>query len=212
MKRKINWNAIYFMVIYPAIVLALLVTCIACTSPKIIEQHYHHYYQADTLATQAQADGHHSVSTAMIDSLTRSLFDKYRAEWSSQENEKEVTTETITTTIDSLGRQIRTEQRVTQRNLSRLQQQTEQRLTQEFESRLQQALSEKDSLWQLRFEQMQAHWQQSDSTSNIVTPVAQDSRPWYKRWWDRLKDFLLIAAIIYILIFTRHLWLPLLKR
>ena len=181
----------------------------SCSSPKIIEQHHHHYEQADTLAIQARIDQSLNSWHEQIDSSWRQSWQEYSASWFSHDDQKETITETITTYIDSLGREVRQEQRVTDRSLSKMQQQTEQRLTREFELRLSVVVDSVNGIWQQRFDALQAHSEKNDSISVQSGFPATEKTPWYKRWWQTIKDYLLIAAIIAALIMTRNLWLPL---
>ena len=188
-------------------------TLFSCTTPKAIENHHHHYEQADTLAIQAQIDAHLKSWHAQIDSSWRQRMEEYSASMTSNEDQKEHITETITTYIDSLGREVRQEQRTTDRSLSKIQQQTEQRLTREFEIRLQQALSQQDSIWQSRYNEVKAHWEQEDSVSNTQIPVAvnEDNRPWYKRWASAIAYILVGAALFAVIYFSRKWWMKLIK-
>ena len=188
-------------------------TLFSCTTPKVIENHHHHYEQADTLAIQAQIDAHLKSWHAQMDSSWRQRMEEYSASMTSNEDQKEHITETITTYIDSLGREVRQEQRTTDRSLSKIQQQTEQRLTREFETRLQQALSQQDSIWQSKYNEVKAHWEQEDSVSNTQTPVAvnEDNRPWYKRWASAIAYILVGAALFAVIYFTRKWWMKLIK-
>ena len=183
----------------------------ACTTPKIVENHHHHYVQADTLAVQAMVDKQLKSWHAQMDSSWRQSWQEYSASLFSNEDQKEKVTETITTWTDSLGREMRHEQRTTERSLSRMQQQTEQRLSREFEQRISVVVDSLNDIWQQRFEHYQTHWEQSDSTNIKETPVA-DALPWYKRWWQTLKDYLLMVSIIALLIITRSIWWPWCKK
>ena len=210
----INRSAVFFWLVWPAsvftgIVIAI-VMLVSCTTPKVIEQH-HHYVQTDTLAVQAQVDKHLNSWHAQMDSSWRQSWQEYSASLVSNEGQREHITETITTYIDSLGQEVRQEQRTTDRSLSKMQQQTEQRLTRELELRLSVVVDSVNDLWQQKFNALQAHWEQSDSTSNSVQPagvLANDNLPWYKRWWQSLKDRLLTVAIIALLLITVRFWLP----
>lgn len=182
-----------------------------CATPKVVERHHHHYEEADTLAVQAQVDKHLNSWHAQMDSSWRQRMEEYSASLFSNEDEKEKVTETITTFVDSLGREVRQEQRTTERSLSRMQQQTEQRLSREFEARLSVVVDSVNDIWQQRFNVLQTHFEQTDSTSVKETPVA-GALPWYKRWWQTLKDYLLMAGIILFIIATRRIWWPLLKK
>jgi len=194
-------------------IVVVFFTFVCCSTPKAIEQHHHHYEQADTLAIQAQVDKQLNSWHAQMDSSWRQRMEEYSASMTSNEDQKEHITETITTYIDSLGREVRQEQRTTDRSLSKMQQQTEQRLTREFEMRLSTAIDSVNDIWQQRFERYQTHWEQTDTLSSSVQSggtFAADSLPWYKRWWQTLKDYLLLATILFILLSTARLWLPLL--
>jgi hypothetical protein len=143
-----------------------------------------------------------------MDSSWRQSWQEYSASLFSNEDEKEKVTETITTFVDSLGREVRQEQRTTERSLSRMQQQTEQRLSREFEARLSTALDSVNGIWQLKFEQYQTNFEQADSSSVKETPATKTELPWYKRWWQTLKDYLLMAGIVLLIIATRRIWWP----
>lgn len=93
-----------------------------------------------------------------------------------------------------------------------MQQQTEQRLTREFEMRLSTALDSVNDLWQQRFDRYQTHWEQTDSIHVKETPATKTELPWYKRWWQTLKDYLLMAGIVALLIITRSIWWPWCKK
>lgn len=192
-----------------AVVIISLFT--GCTTPKIVESHHHHYVQADTMVIKAQVDKHLKSWHAQMDSSWRQSWQEYSASLLTHDDEKEKVTETITTFVDSLGREVRQEQRTTERSLSRLQQQTEQRLSREFEQRMSVVVDSLNDIWQLKFERYQTHFEQKGSTHTKETPVA-DALPWYKRWWQTLKDYLLIAAIIAVLITTRNIWWPWCKK
>lgn len=206
-KGKINWCFIgtWSVIALFWFVIMLLVT--GCASHKSLEHHYHHYAQADTLAIQAQVDKRMSGWHKQMDSSWRQTWQEYSASWSSHDGQKEHITENITTYIDSLGREVRQEQRTTDRFLSRLQQQTEQRLSHEFESRLSVVVDSLNDVWQQRLDILQSHFEKSDSASVTETPVAKPYLPWYKRWWQSLKAFLLLAVIVALLM-TIRFWLP----
>ena len=185
-----------------------------CATPKVVERHHHHYEEADTLAVQAQVDKHLNSWHAQMDSSWRQRMEEYSASLFSNEDQKEKVTETITTFVDSLGREVRQEQRTTDRSLSRMQQQTEQRLSREFEARLSVVVDSVNDIWQQRFEQYQTHFEQTDSTNSHVQSgsAAFGELPWYKRWWQTLKDYLLLAGIVLLIIATRRIWWPWCKK
>jgi hypothetical protein len=211
-KIKINWESIgiwtYLISFWSVVIILAGLVLTGCTTPKIVEQHHHHYEQADTLAVQARIDRAMNSWHAQMDSSWRQRMAEYSTSWFSHEDQKEKVTETITTFVDSLGREVRQEQRTTERSLSRMQQQTEQRLSHEFEMRLSTALDSVNDIWQQRFERYQTHWEQADSTDSHVQSgsAAFGELPWYKRWWQTLKDYLLIAGIVLLIIATRRIW------
>ncbi|MBR4500027.1 MAG: hypothetical protein IKP11_05760 [Paludibacteraceae bacterium] len=201
----------FCMLIIAMVVCAVVSLFTGCTTPKAIENHHHHYEQADTLAVQAMVDKQLKSWHAQMDSSWRQRMEEYSASMTSNEDQKEKVTETITTFVDSLGREVRQEQRTTERSLSRMQQQTEQRLSREFEQRMSVVVDSLNDSWQQRFNALQTHFDKNDSTHVKETPVA-NALPWYKRWWQTLKDYLLMAGIILLLITTRNIWWPWCKK
>lgn len=215
-KIKINWESIgiwtYLISFWSVVIILAGLVLTGCTTPKIVEQHHHHYEQADTLAIQAQVDKHMNSWHAQMDSSWRQRMEEYSASWFSHEDQKEKVTETITTYIDSLGREVRQEQRTTDRSLSKMQQQTEQRLSREFEQRMSAVVDSINDIWQQRFDAIQSHWEKADSTAVKETPATKTELPWYKLWWQTLKDYLLIAGIVALLVITRSIWWPRCKK
>ena len=203
----------FFCVLAIALVVCAVVSLFTgCTTPKVVENHHHHYEQADTLAIQAQVDKRLNSWHEQMDSSWRQSWQEYSASLFSNEDQKEKVTETITTFVDSLGREVRQEQRTTERSLSRLQQQTEQRLSREFEARLSVVVDSLNDIWQQRFNAVKGHWEQTDSTHVKETPATKTELPWYKRWWQTLKDYLLMAGIVALLIITSGIWWPWCKK
>jgi hypothetical protein len=112
-----------------------------------------------------------------------------------QEQEKERVTETITTWVDSLGREMRQEQRTTERDISRQQRLWEERLERSYEERLLTVTDSLDAAWQMKFDAMHTHWAQADSTSVSQKPAPEDNRPWWKRWAEALK-WIAVGAVV----------------
>lgn len=195
-----------------AFVIGLIVCALIGCTPKITEQHYHHYEQADTLAIQKHIDGRMQTWQQRTDSSWRQRMEEYSASWFSHDDEKEKVTESILTWTDSLGREMRQEQRTTERSLSRMQQQTEQRLISEFEQRMSVVVDSLNDIWQERFNSLQTHYEQSDSSSVQRGSTASDNRPWYKRWWQTIEGIIIGAVIATLLYLTRNLWLKLFQR
>ena len=209
--QAISFFCMLFVALFACAVISLFTSC---TTPKIVENHHHHYEQADTLAIQAQVDKQLNSWHAQMDSSWRQRLEEYSASMTSNEDQKEKVTETITTFVDSLGREVRQEQRTTERSLSRMQQQTEQRLSREFEMRISVVVDSVNDIWQQRFNVLQTHFEQTDSTNSHVQSgsAAFGELPWYKRWWQTLKDYLLLAGIVLLIIATRRIWWPWCKK
>lgn len=183
----------------------------SCAAPKAIDRTEHHHSDIDTLSIQAAVDAHMTSWHERIDSLFRERVVSSSAALYHSADQKELITETVTTTTDSLGRAVRQEQRTISRDLHQEQQQIALRIEREMESRLQTALDRQDSIWQKRLDAAMIHREQTDSTHNTVTPVAQDSRPWYRRWADHLQWLVIgivLAAAIWV---TRRWWRKLIK-
>jgi hypothetical protein len=183
----------------------------SCAAPKAIDRAEHHHAAVDTLSIQAAVDAHMTSWHERMDSLFRERTSQFSSERHSSTDQKELITETVTTTTDSLGRSIRQEQRTISRDLHQEQQQIALRLEREMESRLQTALDRQDSIWQQRLDAALSHREQTDSTHNTVTPVPQDNRPWYRRWADHLQWLavgIIFAAALWI---TRRWWRRLIK-
>ena len=159
----------------------------SCAAPKAIDRTEHHHAAIDTLSIQAAVDARMSSWHKRIDSLFRERTVSSSAERYLRSDQKELITETVTTTTDSLGRAVRQEQRTISRDLHQEQQQLARRIEREMESRLQTALDLQDSIWQQRLDAAMSHREQTDSARHTVTPVPQDNRPWYRRWADRLQ-------------------------
>ena len=206
---------VYIISFVIAIVCAVVMCAIfsGCTTPRTVEEHHHHYYEADTMAVRAQVDRHLSSWHEESEAWLHQAFSEQSASWFSHEDQKEIVTELITVTTDSLGREIRTEQRTISRDIARDLQQQEQRITREYEQRLRVAVDSVGSIYQQRFDSLAAHVAQSDSTSSISHPTSViEHRPWYRRLWDRLNEVFIIALIATVLWFTRKLWWPVLRR
>lgn len=183
----------------------------SCAAPKAIDRTEYHHSDIDTLSIQAVVDAHMTSWHERMDSLFRERVSQFSSEQHSSTDQKELITETVTTTTDSLGRAVRQEQRTISRDLHQEQQQLALRIEREMETRLQTALDRQDSIWQQRLNAAMIHREQTDSTHNTVTPVAQDNRPWYRRWADHLQWLaigIVLAAALWI---TRRWWRKLIK-
>jgi hypothetical protein len=165
------------------IVIASIALFCSCATPSTIEQH-HHLYQADTLAVQAAVDTRLQSWQKESEQWFRQLITQETATSSTHEDQRETITELITVTTDSVGRQIRTEQRTVSRALSRELQQQEQRLTREYNERLRTTVDSIAAYFQSRYDSLTATVHRLDTTCIQKMPAATaSSRPWYRRWW-----------------------------
>ena len=196
------WAAV-FCVVY------LMLT--SCSAPKAVEERQHHRSEVDTMAVRAVVDGRLLEVKEQVKQEVFVALATQQTEQSSQEQERERITESITTWVDSLGREMRQEQRTTERDISRQQLMREERMQQMYEQRLLDVVDSMSAAWEERFDSVYAHREAADSSFTAVTPTAEDNRPWYRRVWDA-TGWMLIGAVVFAVIWwTRKLWLPLMK-
>jgi hypothetical protein len=212
-KPKINWHAVggfAFLACFWAVVVVIVIALFAsCAPTKIIDR-------TETLkvgidSTQVVQLMNQRVQNVQqhIDSAMHAVTTQISTQQESQEQQRERITETITSWVDSLGREVRQEQRVTDRDISKQQKLTEERLVQEMETRLQQAITKHDSEWNARLEQLRTHFERTDS---IADKKLQGKAA--ETWWDKFDrkfGWLMIIGIILLFIFTRKFWLPMVK-
>ena len=177
-----------------------------CTTPRAISETSTHSREADSLALKQLMDARLSSWRQQFDSAWSERISQYTNQQQSSEQQHETIQETVTVTLDSLGREMRQEQRTISRDISREQQILEQRLTREYEARLQTAIDSLDASWQSRLDAGETRITEADSTSVTKTPVAQDSRPWYRRWWDHIQWLLIGAVVCFAALLTRKWW------
>ena len=167
----------------------------SCTTTKVTEN-AHSLYKSDSTQIQRLIDTRIRSIQQQMDSVWSERMNQYVSQQKQSEQQHEVITETVTTTLDSLGREIRQEQRTISRDISREQQIIEQRLTREFESRLQTAISELDSSWQSRYDSIQAVTVREDSISVKKTPVNGSGLSWWQQARIHLANILLYGLVI----------------
>ena len=180
--------------------LAIVTGClmmVGCTTPKVIEQHHHHYEAIDTQAVEARVDKKMNAWRNEMDSTFKVFTNQYAASWSANESEQETITETVTSWIDSLGREVRQEQRVTNRDISRQQQQTEERITREVEQRLMSVVDSLDGVWSQRYDSIAAHQTSDIDHQTSSTPVVGDNRPLSQRVGSALL-WMLVGVVAYL--------------
>ena len=180
--------------------LAIVTGCLmmmGCSTPKVIEQHHHHYEALDTQAVEARMDKKMNAWRNEMDSTFKVFTNQYAASWSANESEKEVITETVTSWIDSLGREVRQEQRVTNRDIIRQQQQTEERITREVEQRLMSVVDSLNGVWSQRYDSIAAHQTSDIDHQTSSTPVVGDNRPLSRRVGSALL-WMLAGVVAYL--------------
>lgn len=172
----------------------------SCTTTKVTEN-AHSLYKSDSTQIQRLIDTRMRSIQQQMDSAWSERVNQYVSQQQQSEQKHEVITETVTTTLDSVGREIRQEQRTISRDITREQQVIEQRLTREFESRLQTAISELDSSWQSRYDSIQAVTVREDSISVEKTPVNGSGLSWWQQVRIHLANILLYGLVIVGIIF-----------
>ena len=212
-RPKINWHAVggiaFLACFWTVVVVIVIALCVGCAPTKIIDR-------TETLkigmdSTQVVQLMNQRVQNVQqhIDSAMHAVTTQISTQQESQSQEREHITETITSWVDSLGREVRQEQRTTDRDISKQQKLTEERLVQEMETRLQQAITKHDSEWNARLEQLRTHFERTDS---IADKKLQGKAA--ETWWDKFDrkfGWLMIIGIILLFIFTRKFWLPMVK-
>ena len=161
----------------------LVVACLTgCSAPKATVEHHHHYSEVDTLAVVAQVDKRLAAVKEQAVQEVTTMVSSQLMEQNSQEQERERITESITTWVDSLGREMRQEQRTTERDISRQQRLREERLQQAYEQRLLDAVDSMSAAWQERFDSVRAHREEADSTFAAAEPLPTlNYKPKYER-------------------------------
>lgn len=195
-------------VVYPLTVAVVVGTCSSCGTKKELHQHTTHVVEADTMATEAKHDGHVSQTVQDLDSIVTASVWAAMQEFAKSEQEHEVTTETLTETIDSLGRIIRQQQKTTDRTVSRQELQRQQEQLQQLSADLRHHVSTLDSAWADRFETFESHLRDSLATAldRISETNAAPALSWWQKLWQQWKGFLAGVIICSVLFLTRRLW------
>ena len=216
-KPKINWHAvggICFLACFWTVVLVVVISLIVgCAPAKIIDRTETVKIGMDSAqVVQLMAQRVQTIEQRM-DSAMRAVTTQVTTQQESQEVERERITETITSWVDSLGREVRQEQRTTDRDVSRQQQLREERLVQEFETRLQQAINRQDSEWNAKLDMLRTHFERTDSIADhqLKGKAATNATESWLDKFDRTFGWLLIAALVVFFILTRKKWLPMVR-
>lgn len=212
---KYLWRSIVVFFLMLA-ALAVMSIFTSCAVQKTEHDQQTHVVKTDTAGTEQSHSGQVTSQSVNVDSIIRVVMQRTREEFARQEQEHETTTETLTETIDSLGRIVRQSQKTTDRTLSRQEQQRIDRLEQTFEQQIHRALLEHDSLWHERFAQYQASM--SDSLQSVRDLQQQRSASNPLTWWQQMQLWLgrlvLVALAVlaaWFILKKKTWWLRLLK-
>jgi exonuclease VII large subunit len=182
---------------------------VGCAPTKIIDRTEYRTIGLDSASVVQMMEARTKSVEQRMDSAMKAVTTQVTTQQESQEQQRERITETITSWVDSLGREVRQEQRVTDRNTSKQQRLTEERLVQEFETRLQQAITRHDSEWNAKLEQLRTHFERTDSVADKKLQ-GKAAETWIDKF-DRKFGWLLILALALVFIFTRKYWLPMVR-
>lgn len=181
-------------------VIALLGICTSCASVQRTEHTQQtHVVRTDSAGSEQTHTTEVKHQTVNIDSMITAAIQRTREELARQEQEHEITTETLTETIDSLGHIVRQQQRVTDRTLSRQEQQRIDRMEQAFSLQLHRAIEEHDSLWNDRFARFRSTM--TDSVQSVRDLLLQRSASNPLTWWQQIRIHLantLLWAIFFL--------------
>ena len=212
-RPKINWHAVggiaFLACFWTVVVVIVIALCVSCAPTKIIERTETHTIGMDSTQVVQLMNQRVQNVQQHIDSAMHAITTQVTTQQESQSQERERITETITSWVDSLGREVRQEQRVTDRDISKQQKLTEERLVQEMETRLQQAITKHDSEWNARLEQLRTHFERTDS---IADKKLQGKAA--ETWWDKFDrkfGWVMVIGVILLFYFTRKFWLPMVR-
>jgi len=188
------------------VVLALVLCALlgSCATQKTEHEQQTHVVQADTTATESSHSVHVTQRMVNIDSIVTAVMKRTREEIARQEREHETVTETLTETIDSLGRVVRQQQRVTDRTLSRQEQQRTDRMEQAFEQQIRQTIHERDSVWQECFAQFTSSMRDSLRSVRDLQQQRSASNP--LTWWQQFRLHL-ANIMLWLLLIAAAVWL-----
>ena len=211
---KINWHAVggicFLACFWTVVVVIIIALFVGCAPTKIIDRTETVKIGMDSTQVVQMMNQRVQSVQQHIDSAMHAVTTQISTQQESQEQQRERITETITSWVDSLGREVRQEQRVTDRDISKQQKLTEERLVQEFETRLQQAITRHDSEWNAKLEQLRTHFERTDSIADKKLQ-GKAAESWADKF-DRKFGWLIIIGIIVVFIFTRKYWLPMIRR
>ena len=212
--ERVNWTkvitwtlgAILTAAIYVGIAVLAVALFSSCASTKEFHQQHQHTVEIDTLATEAQTDSHVQQHWQDIDSIVTASVWAAMQEFVKSEQEREKITETITTFIDSLGREVRQEQRTTERELSRQEQQRREEQLEQTVASLHQRLEVMDAEWSERLQRLEATVRDATVTHTDAVKQTQAPQPlsWWQRAWTWLKGILVGIVVGIVIVCWRN--------
>lgn len=178
------------------VVLSIITLFTGCVTTQKTEQNtaVSHRDSTETQNTQQVVIRNEKVN---FDSLFTAWQQRIEQSQTTNEQSHETVSETITSWIDSLGREVRQEQRTIDRDLAR---QTEIRHQQEIaamQQQFSQQLERYDSLYAAMEKNITAHWE--DSLASYKESITQSQKPsLLERFHDWLTAFINIVVIAVI--------------
>ena len=151
--------------------------------------------EADSIAITRQVDASLTRWTHETDSAMHQTLNLYLGWQLSTEREHETIIESVVTTVDSLGQEIRTEHRTISRETYNDRAESEQKIASELGVRLTNAIARQDSIWHYRLDSVTAIIARHDSTYIAQKDEGESRPPWYRRWLNIIKHLLAGAAI-----------------
>jgi len=214
--KRIDWPSVFVrvggafaaVIVYALFAVGIVAMCSSCGTKKELHQHTSHVVDADTLAKEAKHEGHTQQTTADLDSIVTASVWAAMQEFVKSEQEHEVTTETLTETIDSLGRIIRQQQKTTDRTISRQELQRQQQQLQQLSIDLQRHIAVLDSSWADHMQTFESHLRDSLATAfdKYSETNTAPALTWWQKLWQQWKGFLAGVIICSVLFLTRRLW------
>ena len=188
--------------------MAMAVMMIGCATKQELQEQDVRTIVSDMLATQQQSETHVTQQTTNVDSIISVVWQRTMDEMSRQEQEHEITTETLTETIDSLGRVVRQSQKTTDRTTSKQEQQRIESLQKTMQQQISQAITEQDSVWSERFAQYQQHISDSLAAQRSLIKQSDTGKAvsWWAKTWAWLKGIVIGLGIAALLMLTRRFW------
>ena len=182
------------------IIATLLILSCASTKHSLDQTETHASDSASATTLIQGGVGHTTVNT---DSIVSVILSQISQQQTSSEQQQEHITETVTSYIDSLGREVRQEQRTIDRDITRQQELRFQQWQQQQEQRIASVYARIDSLFAM-FHQFNTS-SQSDSLSTHATEEPVKTLTWWGRveQWVGRRAILIIGLLILFFALSR---------